>query len=257
MEYSGIVLDIDGTLLRGGAKALSNEDTKAIHNVVNKGIPVIIATGRTRFNSEEIVRNLHIKEPIISLYGAQVLQYKSGNVFEKTFPISSWSVEVLYEWAQKRNITTHFITSQGTVTYGNERLENLTPYLNTDFCYNNHKILQIVFSNDNKLIYFSLMKLMQKEKIDCISYFRGKDIVCLSKETNKGIALKFLALQENWDLNSFIGIGDDLTDVPVFKEVGLSIGIGNNPEIEKYVRRNFPSDVPDLIAKCIYECFKL
>lgn len=260
MYYSGLVLDIDGTLLREGAAEISGEDVKAVRNLIRRGIPVVIATGRTRFNTKAIIEELNINQPTINLYGAQIFSSQAGEVYNKIFPMKSQCIEILKDWALKRDICTHLVTDAGTILLGDERLENLAPFLIDNDKMANYSvgILQVAFPTADKSIYFSLMKLMQKENLDCIIYLRSNDIVCLSAKTNKGTAIKLLASQSKWELENFIAIGDDLTDVPVFKEVGVGIGIGDkSADIANYVEEILPSSIPNLVAKCIYEYFKI
>lgn len=264
MSYSGLILDIDGTLLRGDMKELSAYDIKAIHDIIYQGITVIIATGRSRFNTERIIKQLNVNQPTISLYGAHIFDTQSNKVFEMTYPMSRRSVEILNDWAEKRNICTHFVTCEGTITFGNDKLGNLAPFLSNIFddsekqhcCFNN--ILQVVLPITDRLLYFSIMKLIHKENLDCRIYIRSKDIVCLSKKTSKGIALKYLASQNDWDLKKFIGIGDDLADLPIFEAVGVGIGIDNGndrSEIANYVKEILTPNTPNLIAYCIKKYF--
>ncbi len=79
MRYKLIALDLDGTLLHDG-KNILEENVKAIHYAINKGVTVIIATGRVTTSGRAFAKRLGLESYIIASNGARVFDLKEKKV---------------------------------------------------------------------------------------------------------------------------------------------------------------------------------
>ena len=67
-----IVLDIDGTISDRSTNRVSDELKDAIKTVINKGIKVILNTGRDYEDAAKIAKELDLNTPIICNYGKYI-----------------------------------------------------------------------------------------------------------------------------------------------------------------------------------------
>jgi Cof subfamily protein (haloacid dehalogenase superfamily) len=77
-------VDLDGTLL-GPDKAISPQNVAAVHRLRERGVTVIIASGRRHQNSVRFQRQLGLTGPIIACQGGLIRDGESGNVIEAHF----------------------------------------------------------------------------------------------------------------------------------------------------------------------------
>jgi len=86
MDIECCVCDLDGTLLNS-AMTLSDENISAIRKLHERGIRVVLATGRNDLYVKDIARQLAISTPIISCNGGLVRWQDTGEVlYSKHLP---------------------------------------------------------------------------------------------------------------------------------------------------------------------------
>jgi HAD superfamily hydrolase (TIGR01484 family) len=61
-EIQLVITDLDGTLLNSRGE-LSPGNEKAIRQAIAKGVPVTIATGKTRYSAQKIITQLELQTP--------------------------------------------------------------------------------------------------------------------------------------------------------------------------------------------------
>lgn len=66
-----VVTDLDGTLLNS-RRELTARTEAALRAVLARGIPVVLATGKTRYSAEHIIDRLHLSTPGIFMQGMLV-----------------------------------------------------------------------------------------------------------------------------------------------------------------------------------------
>lgn len=76
MDYKLIALDVDGTLLNS-KKILTEKVFKAVRNLQERNIPVVIATGRPEKGISHIAKELEME-----MYGGYVLSYNGGRILD-------------------------------------------------------------------------------------------------------------------------------------------------------------------------------
>lgn len=77
--YHMFVSDIDGTLI-GPDGVVSEANRAAIQELRNRGIPVVLATGRTWGGTADLWEELGLDEPVILCNGAQVYDPRTGRM---------------------------------------------------------------------------------------------------------------------------------------------------------------------------------
>lgn len=75
MEYKALALDLDGTLI-DSSKKLSEVNKMAIWKAIDRGVVIILASGRPMFGVKPVADMLELKER-----GGYILAYNGGNIF--------------------------------------------------------------------------------------------------------------------------------------------------------------------------------
>ena len=76
MKYKALALDLDGTLTNKDKK-VSKENKIAIEKAIEKGVQVVLASGRPLFGIEPIAKELELEKK-----GGYILAFNSGNIIE-------------------------------------------------------------------------------------------------------------------------------------------------------------------------------
>ena len=80
LPYKMMVLDIDGTLMPKGSPQVSRRVAKAVKSLQEKGVLVVVATGRTLFAMQGKILNGIKPDYCICSNGAQVLDKNENTV---------------------------------------------------------------------------------------------------------------------------------------------------------------------------------
>lgn len=206
MKVKAVATDIDGTLT-DDKERISCKAIKAIRNLESRGIPVILASGNTLCVLKTLKNYIGCSGALICENGA-VVEYK-GHI--KVFGRMDEAKIVLKKLKEK---------------YGEKIVES--------------------WSNPYRLVDIALRRTIEKEKIiEIMSSFPNLRLLdsgyayhILSKEINKGNALKTVADLMKIKLSEIVAIGDSETDIEMFKVAGYGIAVANSPESLKAIAKH-------------------
>ena len=74
MKYKALAFDLDGTLINS-EKKLSTKNKKAVMEAAERGVHIILASGRPLFGIEPVAEALEL-----SRVGGYILAYNGGNI---------------------------------------------------------------------------------------------------------------------------------------------------------------------------------
>lgn len=245
--YKAIFLDIDGTL-RDNNKNISERTILAIKNVIEKGILVILCSGRARKYTEDISRRCSASRYIITSNGANVYNYEDERVIYKNV-INKQAIIELYKAAEQANVRL-------VMDVEGNRIVNRLKYLDGSESQLDMDIETFVEENDVQLCTISDTNFNKmedlKSKIDRVKSIEIKQQLksfgdgekskeesmyyfIANKESCKGNAIVRLCEMLRIDLKDTVAIGDDYNDISMFKVVGYSVAMGNaNDEVKEY-----------------------
>lgn len=228
--YKIIFIDIDGTL-RNSQKEITERTKKAIKKLVEKGIYVIISSGRYRKYTENVSIEALASDYIISSNGGEIFDYMNKEIIYEN-NLDSQTIIYLYNTAQKYEL--QFIMNSKDNRVVNYSLNNNADVILEQpiecFVKNNNSV-QCVFVGKN----FNKIKQAKCE----VEQKKGLKIINLSKvfaqhniltekplffdvvleDTSKGNAIKRLCKYLKIDLKDSIAIGDSYNDLSMFKTV--------------------------------------
>lgn len=269
--YKLIAIDIDGTLLKND-KTISSETFNAIQKARNKGVKIILTTGRPIQGLEKYSKKLGLitdEDYGISCSGALI--HRLGNrevLFRSTLAYED--LQFLYSFSKKLGITLNALTdsliltpSLNLTTQIESSLSNMPmKIVDFDSLPKTTTINRIVYINENEAFINHLHKVIKKISIPYIpvNIKNGNDNLSLSKDRlpreiyekftilkpssntleilskgiNKGSSISFLAEILGIKQEEVIAIGDSGNDIEMIKYAGLGVAMGNAfPEIKE------------------------
>ena len=247
MTYKMVCIDMDGTLL-GKRKRISKESKEVIKKIHDKGVEIVVTTGRIYNNAAYYSHLLGVESPVIAANGAIVRDKHSNKVIYEN-PIKTEVCIKLIELLYKMDFFFHFYTLDGI--YCGDKITNIGTklYMTKQVGYENLKIKYHIirkleewkefFKRTNgpitKCIAFSLdpkkiekLKKELSEFKDIVYFGAGSRSVEINHQgVSKGRAVKALADYYGIKREEIVCIGDNENDISMIEYAGLGVAMGN------------------------------
>jgi Cof subfamily protein (haloacid dehalogenase superfamily) len=268
MKYKLVCVDMDGTLLND-KKQVTQRSKVAIARALEKGVKVVICTGRLFTAANEYADMIGIKAPIISANGAYIKEKDRDEVIYKSV-LGLDNIKNIMDVIKKYDISPNFYTTDSIYTDKSNLAYQFYSKFNMNAAINNNIKLYIVDNLEEKL------EENKEEILKCIaidddiekikkikeelSKFEGLEIVSSSinnfevmkKGVSKGSGVKVLAEYYGYKKESVICIGDNENDLSMIEYAGLGIAMENSEkmvlEVADYITA---SNNDDGVAKAI------
>lgn len=239
--YELVCIDLDGTLLNH-EKKISPLNVKVLNALHQKGIDIVIATGRHFEKVEELISSLNFKGSIIANNGAIALENDEIfilNPVEEDLYRTVWAkgqdyglIPYLHVFDKERKVSLVIPDGEPKIAHRGSvcTIDHICYYGEIDFYYD---ILTIVFlENRNRIstLYSDIINSGYACEAHIITAFR-KDIVMaefLQKGSNKATAINHYASLKGIDPSKVITIGDENNDIDMIKEAGIGIAMANS-----------------------------
>lgn len=272
--YKLIAIDLDGTLLNSYGE-ITKKNKEAIKYALNKGVEVVLASGRDPKTMEKISEELGIENYLIAGNGASVYDIKNEkNIYENFLEVEK-ALEII-KICKENSIFLSVYTTEGIITEGlkynikvfnNENsnkpnakrtnieiVKDIYNYVHE----NKPNILKIIICDESKIIFNNIIEKMKKvrevEVLDVehmskkiikigteeypVEYFYTE---VTNKDANKWPAIQFLIKKLNIKESEVICIGDNMNDLKMIQNAGLGI-VMKNSALEKQNVGNFITD---------------
>ena len=258
-----LVCDIDGTIYDG---KFSQNLIDCINKVRIDGIKFVIATGRTFFSANQLLKPLNIDTPIICYQGATVNEPKTGKVILDKGLSRNLALDIL-DYLKNKGIYPNI--------YINDRLYSEKETLYVKRYSDNQKIPYTIIEDISKKEFDTMNKILaiddDSEKITKISEelkikYKNKIYCAMStpifceicdKSVSKGNAVKYLA--DLWGIKKeeIMSCGDQNNDIELLTCAGIGVAMGNASEALKkhadYITDTVQNDgVVKAVEKFIY-----
>ena len=231
-----VVTDIDGTIY-SPQTGITEEVKKCIHNLINNGIHVAIATGRNFGSTKTIADEIGIKCPLICYQGGLINTYE-GKTINVKYVDEKPAREIVKELRSRGIHMNVYIEDVLFVENDNDYIKDyvgdkgidyfkVDSFDTLDFTKLN-KILAI--DRDTELIE-NLIKELQ-EKYPELYVVKSTSIFCeiANKDATKGNAIKFLANKLGFTEKEVLAIGDQNNDIEMVVTAGVGVAMGNGTE---------------------------
>jgi Cof subfamily protein (haloacid dehalogenase superfamily) len=259
MKYKLIAIDMDGTLLNS-QNQVSKRNMKALEEAKNKGVQVVLSTGRIFQSALYYSEILSLKNPIVACNGAVVIDELSKVLYEKS--LCKESVLDIINLAEEKNIYYHFYDSD---TFHAKNLnKEVMKYYETNksdlskqqisfkvldnpietIKNNDLKVYKFVFIDDNKDKLAEFRDSLNKIKGINVSSSWSNNIEVMGENVSKGEGLNQLCKMLNIKPEEVIAIGDNENDISMFNFAGLAVAMKNGDEIIRD-HTNYTTDTND------------
>jgi len=242
-EIKLIALDIDGTIMDKNFK-ISEQVAKVIKKAMDKGIYVLIATGRMYSATVPIAKHLGLKTPLVVYQGSLIQEFYRSNkiLMHHTLPtdmalgvikdlrsygaqINAYINDNLYAESFSPILDEYVLRRDATV-YKIDDFENMEKFEPT-------KILGMDYNVD--LIDKMRTELKEKYK-DSINITKSTPNFCefVNNKCSKANSVLYMAKKWNISQSQIMAIGDQENDLEMLKIAKIGVAMGNgDKELQK------------------------
>jgi Cof subfamily protein (haloacid dehalogenase superfamily) len=269
-----LVTDMDYTLLNK-EKRVSERNSEAFRKAIEKGVHMVVATGRIYTSARVYAKLLGVSTPIIASNGAIIREADFSNpedtertIFKDTLKIDA--VKEMIRLSRKYGLFPHFFTED---TIYSEKLINVSlrytewnKYLGQEdqvqvkivddiekaLSQQEIKILKAVVVNEDSEKIRGLRNEIVNTGIVTVSQSMRDNLEVMNKGVTKGNAVRILAEMYGIPREEIITIGDNENDISMIEYAGLGIAMGNAEESLKAVANYITGDYQeDGVAEAI------
>ena len=268
-KYKIVFIDIDGTLYNSKSK-ITKFTKDIITKLSNKGVLVVLASGRNSYQVRAISQSVNASNYIIASNGAEVYDYLNDiDIYQSN--IDYLTVEKIYQYCQEHNLKLYLNTKYKRLVNQRDSGFPENTYVSSLEEIKGNIISQIVVqsSNFNRMLVLkdlfhtkypilknanssSQLRNLQHQANDV--FFRDFILENTSKSSGIVKLLEYLKIPAE----EAISLGDSYNDISMFELTGLSIAMGNAiPEIQKQADRVTLSNNQDGVAYALKNIFKI
>lgn len=245
MNYKVLVLDIDGTVTNS-KKEISPRTLRSLFQIQEKGIKVVLASGRPTPGISSLAKQLHLEKfggYILSYNGAKIIDCKTNNIIYQSV-IPKPYLPKLYEAAKEFGV--------GIMSYENDTVIAGTPidcYMEQEAKINGIPIREIqnfpeyITFDVNKCImtedgsYLESVEPKLQERFQELSIYRSEPyfLEIMPQNVDKAKSLEKLLEHLHFSREEMICCGDGFNDVSMIQFAGLGVAMENAQQKVKEV----------------------
>ncbi|MCI8961659.1 MAG: HAD family phosphatase [Clostridia bacterium] len=267
-DIKAIFLDVDGTLLNN-KKQITDATKTIIKEIKNKGIYIILCSGRSNKDVCKYSQDAYVSEYTISSNGAQIYNYiTKENCYKNCIKYNY--IKAVWEYCNKNNLELVFnldsnqtgnnifcsnIYKDRTIIEDIESLKDIDIFqiiINSKNYYDIQHCEEYILSNKTLKIANYSREYIKKDPNSKEPYY----IFINNKLVDKGIAIREILKEINIKKEETICFGDRINDITMFKACGITVAMKNADEelkkIADYITLSNEEDgVADFIKKYI------
>ncbi len=284
--YKLVAIDLDGTMLNQYG-IVTQKTKKVIQKTIQKGIEVVIASGRPIDSIATIAKEIGSKKYFIAGNGALVYDIQKDEIIYDKFLPKEKVLEII-KLCEQNSISYNVYTDQtilakalkyNVLYYQKENLkkeenkqtkisiiENIYEYVKNK---KEEKFLKVTICDENKAVFQSIIRKLRKIKgIDVldVSHMSRKTIKqgteeitieyyyteIMLQDVDKWNALAYLLEHLEIKQEEVITIGDNMNDKKMIQQAGMGIAMeGSTPDVTKIANYITASNKEEGVAKAL------
>lgn len=244
-----IGLDLDGTLLNT-KKELTNYSKDVLRRAIDKGVYVLVATGRPYIGIPEELRNFPGIRYALTSNGARILDTEKGEVLIEEFLPKDAAIDSLEVFKKYDTMCEIYFHGQGYAEEGKmaqihkyQHNPNMWEYVRKSRCVvpdvmelakkssDDMEKVQGLFADMNERE-LAWKELAQDKRIELVGSL-GYNIEINAAGVNKGKGLVKLGELLGIRREEIMACGDGDNDIVMLKEVGMGVAMANGEEAVK------------------------
>ncbi|QHE60746.1 Cof-type HAD-IIB family hydrolase [Rossellomorea vietnamensis] len=220
MDIKLIALDMDGTLVNHEGE-VSPENEQAIQRAKEKGIHVVLSTGRSLFTCRDISDELGRSLYLVTVNGGEIYDHEYNLV--DRIPLDIDLVKQL--WALKEEHDVYFWSSTSQGLFNSRK-----PFDQEIESYNWLKFGFDIQDDDVRKVMMD--ELMKNEALE-ITNSSPTNIEINPAGVNKAAALVKVCKWLDLSMDQVMAVGDSMNDIAMIREAGFGVAMGNAQEAVK------------------------
>ena len=289
--YKLVAIDLDGTMLNQYG-IITEKTKKAIKKVQDKGVEVMIASGRAITSVKRFSKEINSKKYFISGNGAITYDIENNKILYENILKKQKALQII-KICEENSIYYNVYTETGiiaknlnynTLYYYKDNLtkpdDNRTHINIVEDVYNyiderNEKILKIMICDEHRAVFNSIVRKLKEipdiEVLDVSHMSRkiikqGTEEIALeyfytevsAKNVDKWNALEEIIKLMNITKEEVVAIGDNAIDLKMIKNAGLGIAMGESaPYIRQTADMVALSNEEDGVANILRKIFEI
>ncbi|MEH7155036.1 Cof-type HAD-IIB family hydrolase [Neobacillus drentensis] len=218
VEIKLVALDMDGTLLNKQGQ-VSEANRHAIQAAKDKGIIVVLSTGRSLTTSREHADSLELNSYFVTVNGSEIWD-ENRELVQRNL-VKSEHIEWMWELSQQHN--TQFWAISTERNFHNEMPEDI------------HRLewMKFGFNIDDDNTRAIIMKELQDKGEFELSNSTLKNIEVNLAGINKAKGLELVCSRLGLEMKDVMAVGDSLNDLAMIKAAGMGVAMGNAQDLVK------------------------
>lgn len=273
--YKLVAIDLDGTLLNSYGE-VSQRTREAIKEATQRGVEVVLASGRPISSVEDLATELEADHYLVSGNGATVYDMHKKSIVYDQF-LSKEQILNIVKICEENSIYYNIYTENEVLTkslnyntlfYHSENTHKqeekrtniniLTDVYDYVLKSNDQKYLKVTVCDQSQIVFGSIIKKLRTiGDIDVLDVAHmSKKIIksgteeilveyCYTEITNKNVnkwtALEYIMKKENISKEEVIAIGDNVNDKEMIEGAGLGVAMGNSTQNIKEIANEITS----------------
>lgn len=254
MRIDLIALDLDGTLLDPDER-VSERNRHAIREALERGVRVVLVTGRGVDVPIRISRELGLNLPVICCHGALTKDFGANRTLSHV-PVPLKYAKPMIEYAEETGISVGIYLEEAFW-----RLEGSQVFMDDMRGWREVKAFRDVMLGAPTFIRFlgrESVAAMEREFGDWPLAFRYerwgefRECAVLNREASKRAALSRLCADFQISRERVLAIGDSDNDIPMLRWAGMGVAMGNAGDaVKQTIGRVTASNAADGVAVAI------
>lgn len=259
-----LCLDIDGTLLNS-QKKLPEENKEAVKYAMEKGVEIVLATGRSGQGSLKLASELEIYDTAVCLNGG-LIKYRGKDIWCEY--MDNQDVEKVISLAEKYRVQLFLANEAGNITAGKltgelrEKVNRGSLAGEYIFCESygelaeaarRSRTIKLAIQNYETGKFADIRR--ELEEIKTVKVERSDDYFfdIIASGSGKGKGVQRLAGYLQIELRDVMCIGDNENDIDMLRAAGIGIAMENAvPEVKQAAAYITCSNDEGGVAKAIY-----
>lgn len=257
-QYHLVAMDVDGTLLDANHQ-LSRHSCETIRKLRQKGIPVVLATGKIWRSVRALLETLGLEGPQITCNGAALVDARSGRI-SKTWPMPVAAREVTLRVLRQvaPDVPIAWYTADAIYRDSDH------PAFRVLADYHEPELVRVVSFATAALP--AALKLLVPGHPDAIAELRRRVTPLLHVDVqvttttpefleflrpgvSKGSALRAVCAYWGIEVQAVVAFGDGENDIPLLEQAGLPVAVANaTPALREVARVLAPAHDMDGVA---------